>query len=94
MSNTAVTSLPASVKENRLDIWENFVELLKPGSEDIDFVGIERKLKRLARHRLNGRQTKNTWNTARQLAQFRRQRLEYDHVGQAITWSSKYASPG
>lgn len=75
---------PPLSKKNRLDVWDNFIELLKQGDEDVDFEGIEGKLKRLARYPLNGRQIRNTLNTARQLAQFREQTLEYDHLEQAI----------
>jgi SpoVK/Ycf46/Vps4 family AAA+-type ATPase len=75
---------PPLSEENRLDVWDNFVEHLKQGDEDADSKGIQGKLRILARHQWNGRQIRNTSNTARQLAQFRGQKLEYDHLKQAI----------
>ena len=75
---------PPLSESNRLEVWDNFVEHLKQGDEDVDFEGIQRKFRILARYQLNGRQIRNTLNTARQLAQFRGQRLEYDHLQQAI----------
>jgi SpoVK/Ycf46/Vps4 family AAA+-type ATPase len=75
---------PPLSERNRLDVWDNFIEHLEQGNEDVDFEGIHGKLRTLARHRLNGRQIRNALNTARQLAQYRGQKLEYSHLDSAI----------
>lgn len=75
---------PPLSEKNRIDVWDNFVEHLRQSDEDVDYDSISGKVLKLARHKLNGRQIRNTLNTARQLAQFRGQRLEYDHLEQAI----------
>lgn len=75
---------PPLSEENRYEVWSNFIEQMKQEREDADIGGISKKLGILARRQLNGRQIRNTLNTARQLAQFRGQRLDYDHLDQAI----------
>lgn len=37
-----------------------------------------------ARHKLNGRQIRNTVNTARQLARYKKETIRYAHIDQAI----------
>jgi SpoVK/Ycf46/Vps4 family AAA+-type ATPase len=74
---------PPLSERNRLDVWDNFIEHLEQGNEDFDFEGIHGKLRTLARHRLNGRRIRNALNTARQLAQYRGQKLEYSHLDSA-----------
>ncbi|KAH6618649.1 P-loop containing nucleoside triphosphate hydrolase protein [Boeremia exigua] len=75
---------PPLSEKNRMDVWDNFIEHLRQSNDDVDFDSISSKTRRLAQYKLNGRQIRNTLNTARQLAQFRGQRLEYDHLEQAI----------
>lgn len=75
---------PLLSEGNRLDVWRNFMKLLEQGNEDVDFTDIEGKLKELVQHQLNGRQIRNTLNTARQLAKYRRRRMEYGHLKLAI----------
>ena len=75
---------PPLNRENRLRVWENFVALIEDGSDKSKFSEIRQRLNSLASHKLNGRQIRNTMNTARQLAQFRDQPFGYKHLDQAI----------
>ncbi|XPS78606.1 hypothetical protein M3J07_010619 [Ascochyta lentis] len=75
---------PTLTRENRLRVWENFVALLENQDSATQYTDIRQRLGSLAQHKLNGRQIRNTLNTARQLAQFRGQQLGYKHLNQAI----------
>lgn len=68
----------------RFKVWENFVTLLEQEEGRFDCADIRSSLSSLAQHKLNGRQIRNTLNTARQLAQFKDQTLGYRHLNQAI----------
>lgn len=70
--------------EAREEIWHNFMRSLKEKGEDADFKGLEEKLHTLAKHKLNGRQIRNTISTARQLAQYKGERLRFVHINQAL----------
>jgi SpoVK/Ycf46/Vps4 family AAA+-type ATPase len=68
----------------REGVWRNFAKSLLESDEDIDHEGIKDKLDVLAKHNLNGRQIRNTINTARQLATYYKQTLRYSHVDKAV----------
>jgi SpoVK/Ycf46/Vps4 family AAA+-type ATPase len=70
--------------DGRFEIWNNLVGALKDEGEAINFDEIKGKLNVLARHRLNGRQIRNTINTARQLAKYKKETLAYSHFDQAV----------
>jgi SpoVK/Ycf46/Vps4 family AAA+-type ATPase len=74
---------PPLDREGRRQVWWNFVKSLVEGGENMDDEGITEKLDVLAKHNLNGRQIRNTVNTARQLALYRKETLRYSHVDQA-----------
>jgi SpoVK/Ycf46/Vps4 family AAA+-type ATPase len=75
---------PPLNRENRLRVWENFVALLEDPFDTSKFAEIRQRLSSLASHKLNGRQIRNTMNTARQLSQFKKEPLGYRHLNQAI----------
>jgi SpoVK/Ycf46/Vps4 family AAA+-type ATPase len=75
---------PTLDRDGRWEVWRNFAQSLEENGEDINFDEIKKKLDILARHSLNGRQIRNTINTARQLARYKGERLRYAHVDQAI----------
>lgn len=52
--------------------------------EEVDLDDLEKHMDELARHEMNGRQIRNTFTTARQLALFRKETLEWDHLEQAL----------
>jgi SpoVK/Ycf46/Vps4 family AAA+-type ATPase len=75
---------PPLNEDGRWEVWRNFAQLLEDGGEDVNYDEINKKLRVLARHELNGRQIRNTINTARQLARYKQETLRYKHVDQAI----------
>jgi hypothetical protein len=70
--------------DGRWEVWGNFLASLLEGGENIDHEGIKKKLDVLAKHNLNGRQIRNTINTARQLARYKKDTLRYWHVDKAV----------
>lgn len=74
---------PSLTRENRLRVWENFIALLANG-DNTKYADIRQRLDSLSQYKLNGRQIRNTLNTARQLAQFKGQPLRYNHLNRAI----------
>jgi SpoVK/Ycf46/Vps4 family AAA+-type ATPase len=68
----------------REEIWHNFMRLLFAEGEDVDFEELNEKIYVLAKHKLNGRQIRNTISTARQLAQYRKEKLRFVHMNQAL----------
>jgi SpoVK/Ycf46/Vps4 family AAA+-type ATPase len=68
----------------REEIWHNFMRSLSAEGENVDFEELNEKIYVLAKHSLNGRQIRNTINTARQLAQYRKEQLRFVHMNQAL----------
>jgi SpoVK/Ycf46/Vps4 family AAA+-type ATPase len=68
----------------REEIWHNFMRSLFTEGEDVDFEELNEKIYVLAKHKLNGRQIRNTISTARQLAQYRAEKLRFVHMNQAL----------
>jgi SpoVK/Ycf46/Vps4 family AAA+-type ATPase len=75
---------PTLDRDGRWEVWRNFVQSLEESGEDINYEEINKKLDILARHSLNGRQIRNTINTARQLALYKEDKLRYAHIDQAV----------
>lgn len=75
---------PSLDEKGRWEIWSNFIASLRDQGEDLNREDLKAKLDVLARHKLNGRQIRNTINTARQLAKYKRESLAYNHIDQAI----------
>ncbi|KAI4616840.1 hypothetical protein J4E83_006421 [Alternaria metachromatica] len=75
---------PPLNRDGRWEVWRNFVKSLSEAGENINTEEITNKLDILARHKLNGRQIRNTINTARQLALYKKDSLRYAHVDQAV----------
>jgi SpoVK/Ycf46/Vps4 family AAA+-type ATPase len=75
---------PPLDREGRWEVWRNFVQSLSEAGENINTEGIDKQLDMLARHKLNGRQIRNTINTARQLARYKKETLRFAHVHQAV----------
>jgi len=74
---------PPLDSKGRWEVWNNFVDSLSEAGEDMNAEEIGRKLKILSQHKLNGRQIRNTINTARQLARFKKEVLRYGHLEKA-----------
>ncbi|KAI4117399.1 MAG: hypothetical protein LQ345_002363 [Seirophora villosa] len=75
----------------RKKIWQNFLDMLEEDEEDVNFGEIRLRLDDLAAKELNGRQIRNVLTVARQLAIYRKERLDYDHLDQALSVSSDFS---
>jgi AAA+ superfamily predicted ATPase len=81
---------PALSEENRSEIWGNFLDTLSDAEEGGNIEEIKKKLEALSRPSLNGRQIRNTVNTARQLARYKKESLRYYHVDQSLRVVKKF----
>ncbi|CAN9272817.1 unnamed protein product [Alternaria alternata] len=81
---------PPLDREGRWLVWRNFVQSLSEAGENINSEEISKKLDMLARHKLNGRQIRNTINTARQLARYKKEKLRYSHVDLAVRVANEF----
>ncbi|KAM0542207.1 hypothetical protein ACHAPJ_012899 [Fusarium lateritium] len=66
--------------------------LVASDSIGIDFDSIECYLDDLAKHEMNGRQIRNAITTARQLAQFKKEKMRLHHLNHVIKVSAKFDS--
>ncbi|KAL9087728.1 MAG: hypothetical protein Q9165_006495 [Trypethelium subeluteriae] len=78
-------------RSTRKKIWQNFLDMLEEDEEDVNFDEIKFHLDDLAGKELNGRQIRNVLTTARQLALFRNERLDWEHLAQALAVSSDFS---
>jgi AAA+ superfamily predicted ATPase len=76
--------------DRRAKIWAKFIDRLAEVKEDVDFDDVKAHLQALAQQPMNGRQIRNAVTTARQLARFRKTKLNYAHLKQAIGVSQKF----
>ncbi|KAK4972111.1 hypothetical protein LTR42_006617 [Elasticomyces elasticus] len=74
----------------RRRIWTNFLERLSSVEEVMDLSQIRGKLDELAQVPINGREIRNTINTARQLARFQKVPLNYGHVQKVLSVSREF----
>lgn len=80
----------ALTRSSRKKIWQNFLEMLDEDEENVDFDGLRDRLDELAGHEMNGRQIRNTLTTARQLAIYRKEQLEWSHLERALSLSTEF----
>jgi hypothetical protein len=69
---------------SRKKIWQNFLGMMLADEEDANIRELESHIDELADQEMNGRQIRNVLTTARQLALFKRQTLDWGHVEQAL----------
>lgn len=79
-------------RSSRRQIWQNFIDMLEEDEEDVNFDEIKLHIDDLAGKELNGRQIRNVLTTARQLAIYRNERLEWEHLIQALSVSSDFSA--
>ena len=65
--------------------------MMEEDEEDIDSDGLSLRLGELADHEMNGRQIRNVLTTARQLATFKKEKLEWAHLEQSIKIASDFS---
>lgn len=80
---------PPLGNDDRWQIWSNFIQALKDEetAEDkieINHAELRRKVDAFARHKLNGRQIRNSVRTAKQLARFKREVMSSTHIERTI----------
>lgn len=76
--------------ERRIKIWSKFIDRLAELDEGVAFEDVRSHLYDLAKQQMNGRQIRNAITTARQLARFRKDKLGYRHLKQAIDVSQRF----
>ncbi|RDW94219.1 ATP-binding protein [Aspergillus mulundensis] len=75
---------PALDVKGWYEIWLNFINGLSKTLPDVNIDGLKDKIDDLSQIPLNGRQIRNTVQTALQLADFRKETLEYRHFDRVI----------
>jgi SpoVK/Ycf46/Vps4 family AAA+-type ATPase len=81
---------PPLDSDSRFEIWKTFFDIMLGSDEKNKQREIERKLGFLANQKMNGRQIRNVFNTARQLARFKKEDLSYSHIEQALDVAKEF----
>jgi len=74
----------------RQQIWHNFINRLEGLEEDVDLSDLRDNVQRLAKNEMNGRQIRNAITTARQFAEWKKERLTYKHMEYVIEVSGRF----
>ena len=78
-------------KADRKKVWRNFFKGLRESSKsDVDYEDLDDHLDDLAEFTLNGREIRNSVATASELAQFRKQKLEFKHLDHVIRMAGEF----
>ncbi|KAL9619295.1 MAG: hypothetical protein Q9160_006060 [Pyrenula sp. 1 TL-2023] len=76
----------------RRKIWRNFMKRIEHlDAQSIDFDDVIDNIDQLSEPDMNGREIRNAITTARQLAQFKDERLRYKHLKHVINVSGKFS---
>ncbi|KAF2112712.1 hypothetical protein BDV96DRAFT_580284 [Lophiotrema nucula] len=76
---------------SREQVWENFIKRLEGfRSEDIDISDLRDHLKELGEYKMNGRQIRNVVTTARQLAMFKKEPLDFNRMKHVIKVTGQF----
>ncbi|KAI1111946.1 hypothetical protein F5Y14DRAFT_453540 [Nemania sp. NC0429] len=75
---------------SRRKIWRNFLDILSTDDENIDVDDIAAHMDKLSSYEMNGRQIRNALATARQLALFEQETLDWDRVKDSIEVASDF----
>lgn len=78
---------PSLSQEDRMLIWSNFLESM---GNEVDILGLRKKYMVLSLAPLNGRQIRNTIKTARQLALFKKEVMDFSHLQETIKISNEF----
>ncbi|KAH7370954.1 AAA family ATPase [Rhexocercosporidium sp. MPI-PUGE-AT-0058] len=79
---------PALEEKGRWEIWSNFINSLDKATAKVDELKL--KVDLLSRSKLNGRQIRNTVKTAMQLAEFRKEILDYTHFERVLEVADEF----
>jgi SpoVK/Ycf46/Vps4 family AAA+-type ATPase len=83
---------PPLDEDGRWKVWNMLLKELLEENERSKYDQMKDELNSLARHKLNGRQIRNTINTARQVARFRGTVLAYEHLELALDVVEEFES--
>lgn len=75
---------PSLDAPSRRKIWRNFLDMLHDDNENVDFDDIIAHMDQLSGYEVNGRQIRNALTTARQLALFEGETLDWDCIKDSI----------
>lgn len=76
--------------EQRKHIWYTFIKRLEELEEPIEAMDIHTNMETLATKQMNGRQIRNAITTARQLALFEGNKLNFRHLQESIRISGQF----
>lgn len=71
-------------KADRRKVWRNFFKTLENTKGEADFDDLDDHLDDLADFEMNGRQIRNALSTATELAKFRKEELNFEHLKHVI----------
>jgi len=74
----------------RRKIWHNFLNMLRDDNEKVEFDDIAAHMDELSGYEINGRQIRNALTTARQLALFEREPLDWERIKDSIEVASDF----
>lgn len=76
--------------DQRLQVWQNFIRNLELVAEPVAIENIKSHTAELSGYNMNGRQIRNAINTARQLARFKGEPLNIEHLRRVIQVSGRF----
>jgi SpoVK/Ycf46/Vps4 family AAA+-type ATPase len=79
-------------QSSRKHIWHNLIDSFEEDKGRANFEEIRSHLDDLAGKELNGHQIRNVFKTAKELAMFAHERLEWGHLVQAVSISSTFTN--
>jgi len=78
-------------QQQRSKIWGNFIKRLSvTESEFVDTKNLVQHIGELAKLEMNGREIRNALTTARQLALYKKKRMDYGHLRHVIKVAGKF----
>lgn len=78
-------------RSQRTEVWRNFFDRLKMlGERNINYNHIECCVEEFSEYEMNGRQIRNAITTARQLAQFKEERMTDFHLKHVLKMAGKF----
>lgn len=79
-------------EDQRKQIWWNFLRRLEDlgEQESVNLDDLKSHVDELASYPMNGRQIRNSISTGRQLAKYKKTRMEFDHLKRSITLADKF----
>lgn len=77
-------------ENQRRQVWQNFIRNLESVDEPIAIEDIKSHIADLSKYEMNGREIRNIINTARQLARFKGEPLDFEHLRHVEQTSGRF----